>query len=101
MPTPPSYTNPWAYNWGAGYAYTGPPPTYHGIVAAAPTPNPMFNTAYPPQFEYNGQSYPPGSYAYQSYATLEATVAAVSTQDYQAVADNDNSQVEENNTDAQ
>ncbi len=111
MPTPPSYgyggyypgayASPWGYNWGTGYAYAAPPPTYHGVVAAAPTPNPMFNSAYPNQVDYSGQSYPQGSYTYQPYAPQAAAVATAPAQQYQPSADNDTTQSEEQNADTQ
>ena len=115
MPTPPSYgyggydpgsyASPWGYNWGHGYAYAAPPPAYHGVVAAAPTPNPMYNSAYPNQVDYSGQSYPQGSYTYQPYGPHATAVATASMQQYQAAADsaadNNNAQAEEHNSDTQ
>lgn len=113
MPTPPpygyggyyapgAYASPWAYNnWGHGYAYSAPPPTYHGPVAQAPTPNPMFNAAYPNQVDYSGQSYAQGSYTYQPYAPQGTAVVTAPTQQYQTQDDNGNAQAEEHNKDAQ
>jgi len=105
MPTPPSYgyssyyagpyTSPWGYHWGNGYAYAAPPPTYHGVVAAAPTSNPMFNSAYPNQVDYSSQSYPQASYTYQPYAPQGTTVANAPAQQYQTSAQDDNPPAEE------
>jgi hypothetical protein len=111
MPTPPSYGygsyypgpygSPWAYNWGNGYAYAAPPPTYHGVAAAAPTPNPMFNSAYPNQVDYSSQSYPQASYTYQPYVPQGIVVATASAQQYQTSAQNDNVPAEDQTSDVQ
>jgi hypothetical protein len=111
MPTPPSYgyggyyagpyASPWGYNWGNGYAYAAPPPTYHGVVAAAPTPNPMFNSAYPNQVDYSGQSYPQVPYTYQPYAPQGIPATSPPAQQYQNSAQNNNATEEEQTSDAQ
>jgi hypothetical protein len=111
MPTPPSYgyggyyagpyASPWGYNWGNGYAYAAPPPTYHGVVAAAPTPNPMFNSAYPNQVDYSGQPYPQVPYTYQPYAPQGIPAASPLAQQYQTSAQNNNATEEEQTSDAQ
>jgi hypothetical protein len=111
IPTPPSYpysnyytqpyASPWANYWGNSYVYGAPPPAYHGPVAQAPTPNPLFNAAYPNQVDYSGQSYPQGSYIYQPYAHQGTTGASAPEQQHQTPADDDNAQAEEHTSDAQ
>jgi hypothetical protein len=96
-----TYASPWTYNWGNGYTYAAPPPTYHGPVAQAPTPNPMFNAAYPNQVDYSSQSYSQGPYAYQPYTYQGTAIANVPVQQYQPAADNDNAQTDEHEADAQ
>jgi hypothetical protein len=111
MLTPPSYgyggyyagpyTSPWGYNWGNGYAYAASPPIYHGAVAAAPTPNPIFSSAYPNQVDYSSQSYPETLYTYQPYAPQGTTVATAPAQQYQTSTQDGNAPAEEQSSDAQ
>lgn len=74
---------------------------YNGVVAAAPTSNPIFNSAYPYQVDYNGQSYPQASYTYQPYAPQGAMVDTSPAAQCQTSSENDNALAEELNPDAQ